>query len=108
MPEGLLNDFVIDDTNYQTNYTKKFLMRKKYVSTDPSKLFALIPGTIRQIFIKKGDTVKKGDSMMILEAMKMKNDLKSPHNATIKNLSVKTGDTVIKGQLLIEFGDIKK
>ena len=105
MQDNQLKNFVVDDTNYITNSTVKFQRRKKYIATDPNMLAALIPGTIRQIYVKKGDKVKKGDSLMILEAMKMMNDLKAPYNATIKNIFIKTGDTVMKGGLLLEFED---
>jgi biotin carboxyl carrier protein len=62
-----------------------------------------MPGLIIDLKIKTGDIVKPGDPLLILEAMKMENILKSPGEGTIKNVKVKKGDNVEKGQVLIEF-----
>ena len=62
-----------------------------------------MPGLIIDLKIKAGDTVQQGDPLLILEAMKMENILKSPGEGVIKNLKVKKGDHVEKGQVLIEF-----
>lgn len=64
---------------------------------------APMPGLVIDLKVKAGDTVKAGDALLILEAMKMENILKSPGEATIKNVKIKKGDTVEKGQVLIEF-----
>ncbi|MBN8577835.1 MAG: biotin/lipoyl-binding protein [Cyclobacteriaceae bacterium] len=64
---------------------------------------APMPGLIVDLKIQTGDSVKQGDALLILEAMKMENILKSPGAGTVKNLKVKKGDSVEKGQVLIEF-----
>jgi biotin carboxyl carrier protein len=64
---------------------------------------APMPGLIIELKIKTGDTVKKGDILLILEAMKMENILKSPGDGIVKEVSVKKGDTVEKGQVLVQF-----
>jgi acetyl/propionyl-CoA carboxylase alpha subunit len=94
---------VIDDSKYQTLPTTKFLRRKKYVAPDPKKLLAYIPGIIQKINVGKGEKVRWGDSLLILEAMKMKNDVTAPFDAVIKVIHVRTGEMVMKNQLLIEF-----
>jgi biotin carboxyl carrier protein len=53
--------------------------------------------------VQPGDTVKVGDPLLILEAMKMENMLKSPGDGVVKSVKVKKGDTVEKNQVLIEF-----
>jgi len=63
---------------------------------------APMPGIIIGIEIKKGDKIKEGDTLLILEAMKMENAIISPKDATVKSVLVKTGDTVEKNKLLIE------
>ena len=60
---------IIDDTPYEVKLTPKFLRRKSYVPSDPKKLKAVIPGIIQDIFVKKGQSVKRGDSLLILEAI---------------------------------------
>lgn len=64
---------------------------------------APMPGLIVAVSVQPGDTVQKGDSVLVLEAMKMENLLKAPGDATVKNIRVMPGDRVEKGQVLIEF-----
>lgn len=64
---------------------------------------APMPGLILHIYVKQGMEVKKGEPIMILEAMKMENILKSPGDGTIKDVKVKTGKSVEKNEILVEF-----
>jgi len=64
---------------------------------------APMPGLVIDLKVNAGDTVKTGDPLLILEAMKMENILKSPGDGTIKAVKTKKGDSVEKGQVLIEF-----
>jgi biotin carboxyl carrier protein len=68
-----------------------------------SQLKAPMPGLVLDILVEEGQTVSKDDSILILEAMKMENVLKSPADLTIKKISVETKQSVEKNQLLIEF-----
>ena len=64
---------------------------------------APMPGLIIDLKVKAGDVVKTGDQLLILEAMKMENILKSHGEGIVKNVKVKKGDAVEKGQVLLEF-----
>jgi biotin carboxyl carrier protein len=64
---------------------------------------APMPGLIVGINVQVGDTVKKGDAVLILEAMKMENLIKAPGEGTIRSIRVEKGDRVEKNQVLIEF-----
>jgi len=64
---------------------------------------APMPGLVLDIMVKKGDVVKKGDELMILEAMKMENVIKSPGEGTIAKVLVKKGAAVEKGLELLKF-----
>jgi biotin carboxyl carrier protein len=64
---------------------------------------APMPGLIIDLKVKAGDLVKAGDALLILEAMKMENILKSPGDGTVKNVKVKKGESVEKSQVLVEF-----
>jgi biotin carboxyl carrier protein len=66
-------------------------------------LKAPMPGLILQVLVKEGDTVQKGDTLLILEAMKMENVLKAQGDGIIKKVNVKQGDRVEKGFMLIMF-----
>jgi biotin carboxyl carrier protein len=64
---------------------------------------APMPGMVLNILVKEGDTVKKGDAILVLEAMKMENILKSPTDGLIKKIAAVKGTAVEKNQLLIQF-----
>ncbi|HSI90789.1 MAG TPA: biotin/lipoyl-containing protein [Adhaeribacter sp.] len=64
---------------------------------------APMPGLVLEIKVKPGDEVKKGDQILILEAMKMENILKSPGDGVVKAIKVNVKDNVEKGQVLLEF-----
>lgn len=96
---GFLN---IDTSLYQTRISSKFENRKPYHPADPRIILSFIPGTVLDILIKKGQTVKKGDDLMILDAMKMQNKLKCNMDGRVKSIEVKKGDKVSKGSVLLE------
>jgi biotin carboxyl carrier protein len=64
---------------------------------------APMPGLIIDLKVKSGDVVKTGDSLLILEAMKMENIIKSPGEGVVKSVKIKKGESVEKNQVLIEF-----
>jgi biotin carboxyl carrier protein len=64
---------------------------------------APMPGLIIDLKVKTGDSVKAGDPLLILEAMKMENIIKSPGEGIVKAIKAKKGDSVEKNQVLIEF-----
>jgi pyruvate carboxylase subunit B len=68
-------------------------------------LLAPMPGLIVQVLVSPGDRVGAGDSLAVLEAMKMENELRAVEDAVIGAVHVQAGTAVGKGQVLIEFGD---
>ncbi|MCW3125748.1 MAG: acetyl-CoA carboxylase biotin carboxyl carrier protein subunit [Bacteroidetes bacterium] len=64
---------------------------------------APMPGLIKEISVSEGAEVKKGDTLIILEAMKMENSLKSPHDGKVKKINAVKGTAVEKNQVLVEF-----
>ena len=71
--------------------------------TKVAELKAPMPGLVLSLNVKELDTVAKGDSLLILEAMKMENVLKSPRDGIIKKILVRQGDKVEKNQSLLSF-----
>lgn len=63
-----------------------------------------LPGIIVDIKVKVGDVVKKGDAVVILEAMKMENVLQAPVDGTVQEIGVNPGDSVLEGVTLISIG----
>ncbi len=61
-----------------------------------------MPGLVLHIMVEAGQEVAKGETLLILEAMKMENAIKAPADAVIKSINVVKGAAVDKGQLLIE------
>jgi len=68
------------------------------------KMAAPLPGTIMQIFVKQGDAVKKGDKLLMYEAMKMENNLLAEADGTITAINCRQGDNVLQGDTLIVIG----
>ena len=64
---------------------------------------APMPGLVIDISVKAGDEIKKGETLMILEAMKMENALKAPNDVVIKEIKAEQGKSVEKNELLITF-----
>ena len=71
--------------------------------TQPKDLKAPMPGLILDIKVTDGQAVLKGDTVIILEAMKMENVIKAPADGIVKAVKVKTGDHVEKNQVLVVF-----
>ena len=92
----------IDGTRYKTNFTSKFENRKKWKYPDVNKVTAFIPGTIVKVYANKGDDLKIGDKLLVLEAMKMKNIVIAPVPGKVKKINVSEGQVVPKDYLLVE------
>ncbi|MBI5809300.1 MAG: biotin/lipoyl-binding protein [Ignavibacteriales bacterium] len=63
-----------------------------------------LPGIILSIDVNVGDEVKVGQRLMVLEAMKMENNINADKSGKVVSIKVKTGDSVMEGDLLIEIG----
>jgi len=82
------------------------LLKKMGINSNTSvttDIGAPMPGLILDIVVNEGDEVKKGDTLLILEAMKMENIIKSESDGKIKSITVSKGDSVDSGQKLIHF-----
>ena len=69
-----------------------------------SPIKAPLPGTIIELKVNVGDTVKQGDVALVLEAMKMQNNIESEYNGTVTSITVKQGETVMEGAVLLTIG----
>jgi len=69
-----------------------------------TKVLAPLPGTITEIKVKEGDVVKSGDTVVILEAMKMQNNIEAECAGTVTSVAVSKGDTVLEGSVLVTIG----
>ena len=62
---------------------------------------ASMQGMVLKVKVKKGDQVSKGDVVLVLEAMKMENNIHAPHGGAVKDIFVKEGSTVGAGDVLM-------
>ncbi|MBI3258413.1 MAG: biotin/lipoyl-binding protein [Ignavibacteriae bacterium] len=82
------------------NYYNQILLSGKAGKSSVSKIPAPMPGLIKSVNIVNGQTVKKGETLFVLEAMKMENSIKSPVAGCITNVTAKEGIAVDKNTLL--------
>lgn len=68
------------------------------------KVSAPMPGTILNVLVKVGDTVTEGQNLMVLEAMKMENEMLAPKGGKVVQLAVTKGQSVATGDLLAVIG----
>lgn len=99
----------VNGNKYQLNVKDKYDELLKSLGLDNMKLNkvneikAPMPGLVLDIRVSEGSEVKKGDPILVLEAMKMENILKSPTDGIVKKINVKKGVAVEKNQVLINF-----
>lgn len=65
---------------------------------------APLPGVVTKILVKEGQSVKKGETVLVLEAMKMENNITAEADGTVTGICVSAGDSVMEGTTLITIG----
>lgn len=99
----------INSVKYHLELKDKYddLLKSLGMDTAASKkvndIKAPMPGMVLNVLVSEGTEVKKGDVLLVLEAMKMENMLKSPADGIVKKIAVQKGTAVEKNQLLIQF-----
>jgi biotin carboxyl carrier protein len=99
----------INKNVYEVNLKDKFdlLVEKlgfsNMTTQKVNNIKAPMPGLVLDILVKVGDVVAKGDSVLILEAMKMENVIKAEGDAVVKSIEITKGTPVEKNQILVEF-----
>jgi 3-methylcrotonyl-CoA carboxylase alpha subunit len=81
------------------------LMASAEVDAAPGHLAAPMPGKVIQVSVKSGDAVKRGATLMVLEAMKMEHSIAAPMDGKIARVFYKAGDLVEEGAELIAFAE---
>lgn len=67
-----------------------------------SSVTSPLPGTINKVNVSEGASVSKGDVLLVLEAMKMENDIKAPNDGVVNKIHVASGDSVNTGDPLVD------
>lgn len=100
---------LVNGVKYQVALQNQFDALLKQLGMDKlaagkvNNLKAPMPGLVLRINVQAGDTIKKGDALLVLEAMKMENVIKAAGDGVVKKIAVSERTAVDKGQVLIEF-----
>ncbi|MCY8612821.1 biotin/lipoyl-containing protein, partial [Bacillus haynesii] len=95
---GQPREVVIKDESIKSSVHQKV----KADRSNPNHIAASMPGTVIKLLVSEGDQVKKGDHLMINEAMKMETTVQAPFSGTVENIHVTNGEAIQTGDLLIE------
>jgi biotin carboxyl carrier protein len=76
----------------------------QFVSNGDGRVKAPIPGLITRVMVTKGQEVKAGEPLLILEAMKMENEIRAPRAGVVSALPVSVNQSVLREQVLVEIG----
>lgn len=94
--------FAVEARKYQTLLTEKYKQRKPWVAPNEKEIRSHIPGTIVEIVVKEGQALKKGDLLLIHEAMKMRNRVVMPFDGTVAKICVAEGEKIAKDVVMVE------
>ena len=84
------------------SFRRKKFLQKKHKDNKFEQLLAPMPGKIVDILVDEDTQVNAGDPILVLEAMKMQNEITAQSNGRVKKINVKAGDNVMKDDILIE------
>jgi biotin carboxyl carrier protein len=98
---------IVHSAKYETTYTKKYLNRKVWEEPNFNLIKSYIPGTIIDVLVQEGQVLKGGDSIIVLEAMKMYNDVQMPFDGKIVKIHIEKGQKVPKNFVMIEIEPVE-
>jgi pyruvate carboxylase subunit B len=96
-----IHDVVVDD---QRSVLLKTLQKSQVRSTGPAEIIAPMPGLVAKILVSTGEGVKQGQGIIILEAMKMENEIRTTQAGSVNEILVQPGQAVEKGEILVKIG----
>lgn len=102
MTEQKYETIIVHSAKYYTEYTRKYRNRPIWEEPNMNHIYSFIPGTIIDVHVKVGEKLKEGDSLLILEAMKMHNNVQMPFDGKIVKVYVKPGEKIPKKHLMLE------
>ncbi|NLX29009.1 MAG: acetyl-CoA carboxylase biotin carboxyl carrier protein subunit [Bacteroidales bacterium] len=97
-----LDHLVVQGAMYKTTLTPKFKHRKAWKAPNPNLIYSFIPGTVIDVLVKPGQKVKEGETLVLLEAMKMHNSIVMPFDGEVVKVNVQPKDSVSKKEPMIE------
>jgi len=80
---------------------KQYLNREK-VQPEEERILAPMPGKVIEVMVREGDELNRGEPLLILEAMKMQNEINCPVNGIVKSVNVAAEENVVKDYIMLE------
>lgn len=97
---------IIENENYEVKLGKEgansYNLQHEEIKRGSERITAVMPGKVIEILVKPGDTIAQSQPILVLEAMKMENEIRSPRAGIVKSINVNKGDAVETGALLAE------
>ncbi len=90
-----------DGCHYVTQSTKKFNKSKKWKKTNHKEIRSVIPGSVTELYVENGSSIKQGSPLLKFEAMKMENVVCASATGRVANVHVKVGETFPKGVVML-------
>ncbi len=105
--EKEFKNLVIQGAVYKTTYTWKFENRVNWEEPNENHIYSFMPGAIIDIFVKTGEKVREGETILLLEAMKMQNQVRMPYDGQIVKIYVKKDEVIPKNYLMLEIKPVR-
>lgn len=105
--EGTVHEITLGSSTIKVEMIDPLALRRRRGEDDMGTggvVKALMPGRVVRVLVNKGDTVQRGAGLLILEAMKMENEIQAPIDGTVDDIFVNPGDTVESGADLVHIG----
>ncbi len=96
------NDLIVQGARYKTTLTPKFKNRKVWKAPNSNLIYSFIPGTVVDILAKPGQKLKQGETILVLEAMKMLNNVLMPFDGEVVRVNVRVNDVVSTKHAMVE------
>lgn len=100
--EEVIGEVAVTETIKPQPVLEKNNMKETTQTSGGEVVGAPMPGNILDVYVKVGDMVKKGQTLLILEAMKMENEIVSPIDGQVVSINISKGESVNPGQTLIQ------
>ena len=105
--DGTAHEISLPETTIHVDITDPLSLKRIRTEDQMSSggaIKALMPGRIVRVMVRKGDSVRKGAGLLVLEAMKMENEIQAPVDGTVEELFVEAGQTIESGGDLARIG----
>ncbi len=109
--EGNTHQISLSDSIIHVDITDPLSLKRKGREDElgaGGMIKAMMPGRIVRVMVKKGDSVRKGAGLIVLEAMKMENEIQAPTDGMVDQVCVETGQTVESGSELVHIAPLER